>query len=154
MSSTLPGPYLVGKNCTVMGLAGMTQNSAGTTITAGTVANFLGKFDGFDATFTANSVEISAANASYENNVITKDSFTARIIEILAADGSSVLMTKYGSVDYFQATSQCAPVGGSGTAGPLLTVVGVRESCTYQVVEGKNVAVLTIKSCGVPPVFA
>lgn len=151
---TLPSPPLLGRNCLVFGVAPTTIDVTGVTLTIGTVVSFLGKFDSVEVEFTANTVEIHAANQVIENNLVVTDGFTARITEIIPANGNSILMANHLSSDYYQVTFQCAPNAGTGTAGKLMTLIGSRKSCTYEIREGKNVAVMTMQTAGVTPSFA
>ena len=150
---TIP-TYLVGRNCTLFGVAAATVDASGAVVTFAAATSFLGKFDSFEVQFSATTTPIKAANAVYENEVIISDTFSARVTEIIPPNGSSVLMAKYAVSDYFQVTTQCAPNSGAGTVGMLLTLVGIRKSCSYQIVEGKNVAVLELGPCGIAPVVA
>lgn len=154
MSVSIPA-YLKGNNVSLFTVGSVSVNTSGVATPATPVdLHLIGTFDGFEYTGNLKLEEISPADGFVTNYVPTKDDFTVTIHEIEKGDGSSTLMTLYGSFAYIRVAGKVLLPGGTpGTNDNIFAAIVIRESITKGIVEGKNAVIMTCKPCGLLPYY-
>lgn len=147
---TVPGPFHVGKTCTLVTVIPETVTVGTGVLTDGTPVSLLGKFDSWRFEATVSNEDIHSTESSVANHVPIISDFTLTISELLKNDGSSVLMDNFVAKSYISFTGQST----GGSAGKLLTATGMISSVAYALAEGKNMAVMTVLACGILPTWA
>lgn len=149
--STLPIflPY-AGRNLYGAYITPCTLNVATGILTLGTVSDLtVGKWvESIRINSSVKQEEISGANAIMESYTNIKDSFELSVNEIRHNTGQVKIYNPWVGFDYFVAKHVFSPDG--GTTQFVISAVCIRASLEDEFGEGKSLATLTGKPCGLP----
>ena len=151
--------YFVGRNISNARITPLIVAANGT-FTKGSahdIAGFSGGYLTFkSASFqqTAGSIEVSPANVTVENYVLTKDTFDVTLSEILYADPSNnALPAAWASYDHFLVEALIQPYQGGNSTPFTVQAPGVRAAFDNEFDEGNNPVTLHLKPCGLPVAY-
>lgn len=151
MSAQIP-TVLIGKNVSAAAITGEVPAVNGV-LSAGVTYNLktLGTLDHFEYSGSFNGEDVHPVDAAVTNFVGTVDDFEVTVGEIELADGSSSLMSIWGTYNYLRFAIAFTPTGGSQQFQFAAIVTRAGGNIRKGIVEGKNAVLATFKPCGILP---